>query len=96
MSLTPMYDNIIVKAIEVEEMTAGGIYMPGADNSKPYSEGVVVECGIGYKSPDGSIIPLKVKVGDTVIYRKGVEMPVSVRGVEYLLFSEGVVIAVKN
>lgn len=96
MSLTPMYDNIVVKPLMAEEKTAGGIYLASPELSKSYAEGVVVAVGEGYKTHDGTIAPLKVVLGDRVIYRKGVEIAVEDGGDEFFVFSEANVVAVKS
>jgi len=96
MSLRPMYDNILVTPVKVEEKTSGGIYLSTSHNSRSYNEGVVIAVGEGYKVANGDIAPLKVKEGDTVIYRKGVEISLDDdNGDEVILFSEANVLAIK-
>jgi len=90
-----MYDNIIVKPIKVEQKSAGGIYLGITDTSNVYSEGVVVAVGQGYRV-NGELILLKVKVGDTVIYRKGVEIEMKDdNGETVVIVSEAQVLAIK-
>lgn len=95
MSLKPMYDNIVIKPIKADEKTAGGIYLSAPDNSKSYAEGKVISVGEGYKLQDGNIMPLRVSVGDTVIYRKGVEIDVSDDGQGVYVLSESNIVAIK-
>jgi chaperonin GroES len=69
MEFKPLYDRIAVEPIEQEEKTAGGIYIPDTAKEKPM-QGKVIAIGEGYRADNGSISPLKVNVGDTVIYGK--------------------------
>ena len=95
MSLKPMYDNIIVKPIKAEEKTAGGIYLANPDITQQYAEAIVVSVGEGYRV-DGKIVPLKVQAGDTVLYRKMVEISLQDDGEEVLLLSEASILAIKH
>ena len=94
MALIPMYDNMLIEPIKAETKTDSGLYMSNPDRQKEYSEGVVVAIGDGYKTDNG-IQPLKVKVGDTIIYRKMVEVLIESDDVEYFLLSEANVLAIK-
>ena len=109
MKFEPMYDNIIVKPKKQQEKTAGGIFIPEPETSTPYSEGIVVAVGPGriakasyvLESEDGyeidDVIPLRVKIGDHVIYRKMTEIPIKDdSGEEFMLLSEGTVLAIKR
>ncbi len=97
MALVPMYDNIIVKPIKAEEKTASGLYLANVEASQHYVEAEVVAVGQGYKhSGSDTLFPLTVKVGDKVLYRKSVDIPVQVEGVEMFLISEANVLAIKN
>ena len=95
MSLKPMYDNILVKPITAEQKSEGGIYLGNTDASPIYSEGVVIAVGQGYRV-NGELILLKVKVGDTVIYRKGIEIEMKdENGETVVIFSEAQVLAIR-
>jgi chaperonin GroES len=80
MEFKPLYDRIAVEPIEQEEKTAGGIYIPDTAKEKPM-QGKVVAIGEGYRAENGNISPLKVKVGDTVLYGKwaGTEVKVALK-----------------
>lgn len=68
--IRPLYDRVLVKKLEEqEERTAGGIIIPDAAKEKAQT-GTVIAVGEGYRTEQGSIIPLKVKVGDTVFFTK--------------------------
>ncbi len=69
MNLQPLGDRIVVKALEAEEKTKGGIVLPDTAKEKP-QEGKVVAIGKGKISEDGKLIPVQVKVGDRVLYGK--------------------------
>jgi chaperonin GroES len=69
MNFKPLYDRIAVEPIEHDEKTAGGIIIPDTAKEKPM-QGKVVAVGKGARKEDGSIAPLEVKVGDTVLYGK--------------------------
>ena len=96
MSLRPMYDNVIIIPHKAEELTSGGLYISNPDHAKQYAEGEVVAIGDGYIQKDGTVRPLKVKLGDIVIYRKMVEVDISDAIEERYLISEGTILAVKE
>jgi len=91
MSLKPIYENILIKPIEADQVSVGGIYLNNAN--RPYAKGEVIAIGEGYRV-NGELVPLKVKVGDVVIYRKGVEIELEDDGVDVVLLSEANVLAV--
>ena len=69
MTLKPLGDRVIVKRDEVEDKTASGLYLSRESKEKPQT-GVVVAVGEGKRDKDGALIPMPVKVGDTVLYGK--------------------------
>ncbi|HYS43669.1 MAG TPA: co-chaperone GroES [Geobacteraceae bacterium] len=93
MKLRPMQDRIIVKRLEEETMTAGGIFIPETAKEKP-QKGEIVAVGNGKKTEDGKVIPLDVKVGDKVLFGKysGTEIPG--HGGEYLIMREDDILGV--
>lgn len=94
--LTPMYDNIVVKVVDVgEKKTEGGIIISTNPITEPYSTGIVVKVGHGYRV-NGELIPLQVKEGDTVLYRKGSNIDVDDDGEKYQVISENVIFAIKT
>ena len=94
MSLKPMYDNMLIEPIKADEQTKSGLYIANPDRQKEYSEGIVIAVGDGYKTENG-LQPLMVKVGDTVIYRKMVEIMIESNDKDYFLLSEANVLAIK-
>ena len=77
-NIQPLADRVVVKPIEREEITRGGIVLPDTAKEKP-QEGEVLAVGPGRMTEDGKRIPMEVKVGDTVIYAKygGTEIKLS-------------------
>lgn len=94
MNIQPLADRIIVKPLEAEEKTKGGIVLPETAKEKP-QEGKVVAVGKGKIKEDGSIQPLELKVGDKVLYGKysGTEITTK-EGEEVLIMREDDVFAV--
>jgi len=88
-----MQDRIIVKRVEEETKTAGGIYIPETAKEKP-QEGEVVAVGNGKRTEDGKILPLDVKVGDKVLFGKYSGTEVKVEGQDYLIMREDDILGV--
>ena len=87
MNMKPLHDRVLVKRIEEENKTAGGIIIPGAAAEKP-SEGEVVAVGSGYRLHDGSTQALEVQVGDRVLFEKFGAQEVKVNGEDFLMMRE--------
>ena len=87
MKLRPLHDRIIVKRLEEERKSAGGIVIPDTAAEKP-DQGEVVAVGKGKKSEDGKLIALDVKVGDRVLFGKYSGQTVKVKGDELLVMRE--------
>ncbi|MCK5042107.1 MAG: co-chaperone GroES [Sphingomonadales bacterium] len=87
MALRPLHDRILVKRLESEEKTAGGIILPDSVQEKP-SEGEVIAVGNGTKAEDGTVTPLDVKAGDKILFGKWGGTEVKVDGVELLIMKE--------
>jgi chaperonin GroES len=85
--LRPLYDRVLVKRVDSEEKTKGGIIIPDAAKEKPL-EGEVVAVGNGKLLDDGNIRAPQVKVGDRVLFAKYAETEVKVEGQNYLLLRE--------
>jgi chaperonin GroES len=69
MKIKPLHDRVVVRALEADEKTAGGIIIPDTAKEKP-SEGEIVATGAGARADDGKVIALDVKVGDRILYGK--------------------------
>ncbi len=93
-TLKPTADRLVVKPIEQEEITKGGIFLPDTAKEKP-QEGKVLAVGPGRLSDDGKRIPMDVKVGDVVIYSKYGGTELKSEGEEYMILRESDVLAVK-
>lgn len=87
MSFRPLHDRVLVKRLDSEEKTAGGIILPDSVQEKP-SEGEVVAVGTGLKAEDGKVTPLDVAVGDKVLFGKWGGTEVKVDGVDLLIMKE--------
>lgn len=93
MKLKPILDKICVKPVEAEKQTAGGIFIPDTAKDTPM-KGTVIGVGTGRISRDGTIVPLNIKEGDTVMYVKGAGQTIKVDEVEHLILTEDQVLAV--
>jgi len=93
MKLRPLQDRIVVKRLEGETQTKGGIIIPDTAKEKPI-EGKVIAVGNGKILKDGKARPLEVKVGDTVLFGKYSGTEVKIDGVEHVLIREDDVLAV--
>jgi chaperonin GroES len=87
MKIRPLHDRVLVKALEAEQKTAGGIIIPDTAKEKPM-EGKVVAVGPGARGEDGKQHPLDVKKGDRVLYGKWSGTEVKVGGEELLIITE--------
>ena len=87
MAFRPLHDRVLVRRIEAEEKTAGGIIIPDNAKEKP-SEGEVIAVGEGTRDDDGDRIPLDVKVGDRVLFGKWSGTEVKVDGEDLIIMKE--------
>jgi chaperonin GroES len=92
--LEPLADRLVVKAIQKEEVTKGGLVLPDTAKEKP-QEGEVLAVGPGRVGDDGKRIPIDVKVGDVVIYAKYGGTEIKVEGEEYMILRESDILAKK-
>ncbi|HZO90212.1 MAG TPA: co-chaperone GroES [Chthonomonadaceae bacterium] len=95
MALRPLGDKVVIKPSEEEEKTAGGILLPDTAKKKP-QEGKVVAVGKGRTLEDGTVKPLAVKVGDTVIYSKYGGTEVTLEGQDYVILDEDQIFAIRE
>ena len=93
MNIRPLQDRIIVKRLEEEEKTKGGIIIPDAAKEKPM-QGEVVAAGKGKVNENGKINPLDVKVGDKILFGKYSGTEVKLDGEDYLIMREEDVLGV--
>jgi chaperonin GroES len=87
MKLRPLQDRIIVKRLEEESKTAGGIFIPETAKEKP-QKGEVIAVGNGKKTDDGKIVPIDVKAGDKVLFGKYAGTEIKIDGEEFLIMRE--------
>ena len=92
--LEPLADRLVVKPIEREEVTKGGIVLPDTAKERP-QEGKVIAVGPGRKSEDGKLIPMDVKVGDIVIYAKYGGTEIKIDDEELIILRESDILAKK-
>ena len=93
-SLKPLGDRVVVKPIEGEEVTKGGIILPDTAKEKP-QEGKILAVGPGRLGEDGKRMPMDVKVGDVVLYVKYGGTEIKVDGEELMILSENDILAKK-
>ncbi len=93
LNIKPLGDRIVVKPMEAEEKTKGGIILPDTAKEKPV-EGSIMAAGPGRKSDDGKIVEMEVKVGDKVLYGKYSGTEVTIDGEEYLIMRESDIFAI--
>ncbi len=93
MNLRPLQDRIIVKRLEEENVTAGGIYIPDTAKEKP-QRGEVVSVGKGKVTEDGKLLPMDVKAGDKVLFGKYAGTEIKIEGVDYLIMREDDILGV--
>ncbi|MGB3720337.1 MAG: co-chaperone GroES [Proteobacteria bacterium] len=87
MKFRPLHDRVVVRRIEAEEKSAGGIIIPDTAKEKP-QQGEVLAVGPGTRDEQGKIIPLDVKVGDVVLFGKWSGTEVKIDGEELLILKE--------
>ncbi len=93
MKIRPLHDRVVVRPLESEEKTAGGIIIPDTAKEKP-SEGEVVAVGQGARTEEGRVVPLDVKKGDRIIYGKWSGNEVKVDGEDLLIMKESDIMGV--
>ncbi|GGY07211.1 10 kDa chaperonin [Litchfieldella qijiaojingensis] len=94
MNIRPLHDRVVVRRVEEEQKTSGGIVLPGNAQEKP-TRGKVLAVGNGRILDNGEVRPLDVKVGDTVIFKEGFGVEKQkIDGEEVLIMSESDILAV--
>jgi len=93
MRFRPLHDRVLVRRIEEEEKTKGGIIIPDTAKEKP-QQGEVVAVGPGARTEDGKLIPMDVKVGDKVLFGKWAGTEVKLEGEEYLILKESDILGI--
>ena len=93
MSFRPLHDRVLVRRVEAEEKSSGGIIIPDTAKEKP-QEGEIVAVGTGIKAEDGKVTPLDVKAGDRVLFGKWSGTEVKVDGEDLLIMKESDILGI--
>jgi chaperonin GroES len=93
MSFRPLQDRVLIRRVEQEEKTAGGIIIPDTAKEKPM-EGEIVAVGPGARSEDGKVHPLDVKPGDRVLFGKWSGTEIKIDGEELIIMKESDIMGV--
>ena len=93
MRFRPLHDRVVVRRLEGDQKTAGGIIIPDTAKEKPM-EGEVVSVGAGARDENGKLVPLDVKAGDRVLFGKWSGTEVKIDGEELLIMKESDILAV--
>ena len=93
MGFRPLHDRVLVRRVDSEEKTAGGIILPDTAQEKP-SEGEVISAGSGSKAEDGTVTPLDVKAGDRILFGKYSGTEVKIDGEELLIMRESDILGI--
>ena len=95
MKFRPLHDRVLIKVLESEEKTSGGIIIPDTAKEKP-QEGEVVAVGPGATNEAGKLAPMDVKVGDVVLFGKWSGTDVKIDGKEYSIMKESDIMGVSK
>ena len=93
MKFRPLHDRVVVRRVEEETKTKGGIIIPDTAQEKPM-QGEVIAVGPGGRDENGKLIPIDVKVGETILFGKWSGTEVKIDGVEYLIMKESDIMGV--
>ena len=93
MALKPLHDRVLVRRVESDEKTAGGLIIPDSAKEKP-SEGEIVSCGDGARKDSGELITMAVSAGDRVLFGKWSGTEVTVDGEELLMMKESDILGI--
>jgi chaperonin GroES len=87
MSFRPLHDRVLVRRIDADDKTAGGIIIPDTAKEKP-QRGEIIAVGAGARTEDGALVPLDVKVGDEVLFGKWSGTEIKIDGQDLLIMKE--------
>ena len=93
MSFVPLHDRVLVRRIEGEDKTSGGLIIPDSAKEKP-QEGEVISCGEGARKDSGDLIPMGVKAGDRILFGKWSGTEVKIDGEDLLIMKESDIMGV--
>tara|TARA_B100001027_G_scaffold173261_1_gene124589 strand:+ start:26 stop:313 length:288 start_codon:yes stop_codon:yes gene_type:complete len=95
MALKPLHDRVLVRRLEGDEKTSGGLIIPDSAKEKP-AEGVVIACGEGARKDSGELIAMAVSNGDKILFGKWSGTEVTVDGEELLIMKESDILGVMS
>jgi chaperonin GroES len=95
MKFRPLHDRVLVRRIEDDTKTKGGIIIPDSAQEKP-SQGEIVAAGPGARDKDGRLVPLDVKVGDTILFGKWSGTEIKIDGKELLVMKESDILGIMD
>ena len=93
MGFRPLHDRVLVRRVEAEEKTSGGIIIPDTAKEKP-QEGEIVAAGTGARGEDGTVHPLEVKAGDKILFGKWSGTEVKIDGEDLLIMKESDILGI--
>ena len=93
MAFTPLHDRVLVRRVEEEEKTAGGLIIPDSAKEKP-AEGIVIAVGAGARDEDGDRIKMDVKAGDKILFGKWSGTEITLDGKELLIMKESDILGI--
>lgn len=93
MAFKPLHDRVLVRRVQSDEKTKGGLIIPDSAKEKP-AEGEVVACGEGARKDSGELIAMAVKAGDRILFGKWSGTEVSVEGEELLIMKESDILGI--
>jgi chaperonin GroES len=93
MTFRPLHDRVLIRRVEAQEKTSGGIIIPDTAQEKP-QEGEVVSVGTGARADDGTITPLDVKAGDKILFGKWSGSEVKLDGEDLIIMKESDILGV--
>ncbi len=95
MNFRPLHDRVLVKRVEAEEKTVGGIIIPDTAQEKPM-EGEVIAVGSGSRNETGALLPLDVKAGDRILFGKWSGTEIRIDGADYIVMKESDIMGIMN
>jgi chaperonin GroES len=95
MKFRPLHDRVLIKVLDSEAKTAGGIIIPDTAKEKP-QEGEVVAVGPGGKTDEGKLLPMDVKIGDTVLFGKWSGTEIKIDNKEYSIMKESDIMGISK
>jgi chaperonin GroES len=93
MAFTPLHDRVLVRRVQGDEKTKGGLIIPDSAKEKP-AEGEIVSCGAGARKDSGELISMSVKAGDKVLFGKWSGTEVTIDGEELLIMKESDILGI--